>query len=102
MHGDLKRTSDPRTQTPKPQARVLQRLRLGRTVISTFSTALPLETTNHDSVTYRPIARQRLGKHILAQAYARINRTSTARQRVSKHASLTIEAVFCVVRAKWL
>jgi hypothetical protein len=45
-------------------------------------------------VTYRPIARQRLGKHIPAQAYARNNRTSTARQWISQHASLTIEAVF--------
>jgi hypothetical protein len=44
-------------------------------------------------VTYGPIARQRLGKHIPAEAYAR-NRTSIARQRISKHASLTIEVVF--------
>jgi hypothetical protein len=41
-----------------------------------------------------PIARQRLGKHIPAQAYARNNRTLIARQRISKHASLTREAVF--------
>jgi hypothetical protein len=40
------------------------------------------------------ITRQRLGKHIFAQAYARNNRTSIARQRTSQHASLTIEAVF--------
>jgi hypothetical protein len=53
-------------------------------------------------VTYRPIARQRLGKHIPAGANALNNMTSIARQRISKHASLTIEAVFCVVRAKWL
>jgi hypothetical protein len=45
-------------------------------------------------VTHRPIARQRLGKHIPAGAKARNNRTSTGRQRISKHASLTIEAVF--------
>jgi hypothetical protein len=46
--------------------------------------------------TYGPIARQRLGKHIPAQAYARNNRTYIARQRTSQHASLTIEAVFSV------
>jgi hypothetical protein len=45
-------------------------------------------------VTYRSIARQRLGKYIPAGANARNNRTSIARQRISKHASLTIEAVF--------
>jgi hypothetical protein len=45
-------------------------------------------------MTYRPIARQRLGKHIPAQAYARNNRTSIAKQRTSQHASLTTEAVF--------
>jgi hypothetical protein len=41
-----------------------------------------------------PIARQRLGKHIPAEANARNNRTSIAKQRISKHTSLTIEAVF--------
>jgi hypothetical protein len=41
-----------------------------------------------------PIARQRLGKHIPAQAKARNNRTSIARQPISKHTSLlTIEAL---------
>jgi hypothetical protein len=54
------------------------------------------------TVTYRPIARQRLGKHIPAGANAYNIRTSIARQRISKDASLTIEAVFCVVLAKWL
>jgi hypothetical protein len=44
-------------------------------------------------VTYRPIARQRLGKHISAGANARNIRTSIARQRISKH-TLTIEALF--------
>jgi hypothetical protein len=44
-------------------------------------------------LTYRPIAGQRLGKHIPAEANAH-NMTSTARQRISKHASLTTEAVF--------
>jgi hypothetical protein len=43
-----------------------------------------------------PIARQRLGKHIPAQANARKNGTFIARQRISKHASLTPEAVFSV------
>jgi hypothetical protein len=38
----------------------------------------------HNIVTYRPTARQRLGKHILVEAYERNNRTSTARQRISK------------------
>jgi hypothetical protein len=43
-----------------------------------------------DIVTYRPIARQRLGKHIPVGVNARNNRTSIARQRTSKHAFLTI------------
>jgi hypothetical protein len=43
---------------------------------------------------YCDVATQRLGKHIPAEANARNNRTPTARQRISKHASLTIEAVF--------
>jgi hypothetical protein len=43
-----------------------------------------------------------LGKHIPAEANARINRMFIGRQRISKHASLTIEAVLCVVRAKRL
>jgi hypothetical protein len=47
-------------------------------------------------VTCTSIVRQRLGKHIPARATARKNRTSTARQRISKHASLIIEAVFSV------
>jgi hypothetical protein len=37
-------------------------------------------------VTYRPIARQRLGKRIPVGANARNNRTRIARQRISKHA----------------
>jgi hypothetical protein len=41
-----------------------------------------------------PIAMQRLGKYIPAQAYVRNNRTSIAKKRSCKHASLTIEAVF--------
>jgi hypothetical protein len=46
-----------------------------------------------DIVTYRSIARQRLGKHIPAEANVRNNRTSIIRQWISKGASLTIEAV---------
>jgi hypothetical protein len=46
------------------------------------------------NVTYRPIARQLFGKYISAGANARNIRTSIARQRISKHTSLTIEAVF--------
>jgi hypothetical protein len=40
------------------------------------------------------IARQRLGKHIAAGANALNGRTPFARQRISKHASLIIEALF--------
>jgi hypothetical protein len=45
-------------------------------------------------VSHRPIARQRFGKHIPVGANARNNRTSCARQRISKYASLTVEVVF--------
>jgi hypothetical protein len=41
-----------------------------------------------------PIARQRLSKQIPAQAHSLNNMTSIARQRISKHAFLTIETVF--------
>jgi hypothetical protein len=45
--------------------------------------------------TYRLIARQRIGKHIPAEAYARNNRTSIARQRIGKQVFVNnIEAVF--------
>jgi hypothetical protein len=47
-------------------------------------------------VTCIPITRQRLGKHIFHNAYKCNRRTIFARQRTSKHASLTIEAVFSV------
>jgi hypothetical protein len=61
---------------------------------------------SHYFVTYNvtciPTARQRLGKHIPAEAKASNNRTSIARQQISKHASLIIVAVFCVARANWL
>jgi hypothetical protein len=43
----------------------------------------------HNIVTYRPIARQRLAKHILAGVNARNNRTSIARQRIIKQAFST-------------
>jgi hypothetical protein len=39
-------------------------------------------------VTYTPISRQRLGKHIVAEANARNDKTSIVRQRISKHAYL--------------
>jgi hypothetical protein len=53
-----------------------------------------LLSPDFNTVTYRSIARQRLGKNIPAGANASNNRTSTARERISKEASLTIEAVF--------
>jgi hypothetical protein len=46
------------------------------------------------NVPYRPIDRQRLDKHIPAGANARNNRTSIARQRISKQAFSTIERMF--------
>jgi hypothetical protein len=45
-------------------------------------------------VTHEPIARQRPGKHIPMEENVPNNRMSIARPRISKHASLTIEAVF--------
>jgi hypothetical protein len=44
------------------------------------------QSTQKNIVTYRPIARQQLGKHIPAGANARKNRASIARQRISKYA----------------
>jgi hypothetical protein len=41
-----------------------------------------------------PTAKQRLAKHIPAQADTRNNTTSIARQQINKNISLTIEAVF--------
>jgi hypothetical protein len=41
---------------------------------------------SYNIVTYRPIARQRLGEHIPAGANERNNRTSIARQQISKQA----------------
>jgi hypothetical protein len=45
-------------------------------------------------VTCIPIARQRIGEHIPAEANACNRRTSIAGQWTNKHASLTIGAVF--------
>jgi hypothetical protein len=47
-----------------------------------------------NTVTCIPIAKQRVCKHIPAEANACNNRASIPRQRTSKHASLTKEAVF--------
>jgi hypothetical protein len=47
-----------------------------------------------------PISRQRVGKHVPAGANARKNRTFIATQRISKHASLTIETVFSMASVK--
>jgi hypothetical protein len=54
-------------------------------------------------VTCIPIARQRLGKHIPVEAYARNNSTSIAKQRVSKQAFSTIEGQ-CFLRGpcRWV
>jgi hypothetical protein len=51
-------------------------------------------TNNINIVTCISTARQRLGKHIPEEANERNNRTYIARERISKHASLTIETVF--------
>jgi hypothetical protein len=49
---------------------------------------------NSNVVTCIHIARQNLGKHLSVEANSRNNRTSIAKQRISKHVSLTIETVF--------
>jgi hypothetical protein len=59
-----------------------------------FILSLNLIATKNEYVTYRPIARQQLGKHTPAGANTRNNRRSIARQRISKQVSLTTEAVF--------
>jgi hypothetical protein len=46
------------------------------------------------TVTCITIARQQLGKHIPVEANVCNNRTAIARQWISKHASLIVEAVF--------
>jgi hypothetical protein len=48
------------------------------------------------------IARQRAAKHIPTEANARNNRRSIARQRHGKQAFSTMQAVFRVVRVKWI
>jgi hypothetical protein len=73
---------------------MVTRLTRGSRLYRTGSDRL-LKRDNKTCVTYRPIARQRLGKHIPVQAYAR-NRTSITMQRTSQHTSLAIQAVFSV------
>jgi hypothetical protein len=59
--------------------------------VGTVSICVNSETTARVFiVTYIPIARQRLGKHIPSEAYVRNNRTSNARQRISKLTLSTI------------
>jgi hypothetical protein len=53
-------------------------------------------------VTYKPIARQRLGKHIPAQTYARKKRKSIPMHRSVNNLLSNMEAVFCVVRTEGL
>jgi hypothetical protein len=61
----------------------------------------PTQDKIHDIVTCIPIARQRLGKHIPAQANTCKNRMSISRQQISKHASLGIETVFSKGSMQW-
>jgi hypothetical protein len=42
-------------------------------------------------VTYKPVGRQRVGKHIRAEEHARNSRTSIARPRVNEQAFSAIE-----------
>jgi hypothetical protein len=65
---------------------------LATTGAQTSPSAFP---TNH-IVTCIPTARQRLSKHIPAEANTPKNKTSIARQRINKHVSLKLEAVFSV------
>jgi hypothetical protein len=62
-----------------------------------------LQSNGYDTVTYSPIATQRLCKHIPAEANA-LNVMATVKQRISKHVSLTKEAMFSAwsVHSKWL
>jgi hypothetical protein len=68
-----------------------------------FPFVFPYKTSDHQDkfiiVTCIPIARQRVGEHIPAGAYERNNRTSIARQRISKQA-WTIEGL-CFLRSPW-
>jgi hypothetical protein len=48
-------------------------------------------------VTYRRIARQRFSRHIPSEAYTHNNRTSIARQRISKQAFSTMKRL-CFLR----
>jgi hypothetical protein len=69
-------------------------------VVKNGHTTLPYSysysiSANH-IVTCIPTARQRLSKHILAQANILNNKTSTTRQRISRNAYVRIVAVFSV------
>jgi hypothetical protein len=111
--------NDPRSQLPASHSNNSQRLTLSSSLIDWLTQSLTNQLTQYrsadssqqtelltnrplDIVTYRPIARQRLGKHIPVGANARYNRASVAGQRRGKHASSTKYAVFCVVRTKGL
>jgi hypothetical protein len=52
-----------------------------------------MDNIQKQNVTYRRIARHRLGKNIPAQTYASNDRASTARQWVSKQTFSTTEAM---------
>jgi hypothetical protein len=68
--------------------------RFGLTVLLNTRSLNLKRSGNINTMICIPIARQRLGKRTPAGANARNSRTSIARQRISKQASLTIEAVF--------
>jgi hypothetical protein len=53
-------------------------------------------------MTQRTIARQGLGKHILAQVYAHNNRTSIASQQTSKEAFSTREGLCFLLGLSWV
>jgi hypothetical protein len=76
--------------------RVFRNLResASRSLFSSFIKLVTCSKPFLNTVTYTAIARQRLGKHIPAQANARNYRISIAKQRISKQASLTVEAMF--------
>jgi hypothetical protein len=57
------------------------------------------DVTQEYIVMYRPTVRQRLGKHIPAEAYECNNRAFTARQRISKQSSIIgCVSAWCVPR----
>jgi hypothetical protein len=61
----------------------------------------PTANLGPNNVTHRPVARQWLGEHVPAEAYARSNRTSTTRQRNSNQDFSTIERL-CFLRGPCL